>query len=374
MSRSEIERIAAPSREVFLRDYVNQQRPVVITNLFEGQPLRDISTAEDAKARLGDMKLQVSDEYVSAFLKRINEVSGDKGTRHLPDEKEIMTLKEYLEWGERDSDAKKIATGVDQPQLSANRTLDYSTAPELMAMCQLPDYCKKTSEYSDLVTQIFAANAGNFAHLHFDGDQRQLFLYEVFGTKRFILIPPRSAKKLNPVGGQSTFFLENMSEAEKQKFIEYTEGRECVLQPGETLFVPSLSWHYVEYLDAALSLSMRFGRNKYTHFLATKMHVDMYVQNVSAKMVDEAVVERQYLDVFREIEDAYYKSYESKMEKYKRMNELFQDIYSRICTDAVQGLYSFTNFESLLHSLVLFKLDTTPLYDLNENRLYETAR
>lgn len=374
MSRSEIERIAAPSREVFLKEYVYKQKPVVITNLFEGQPIRDISTVEDAKAKLGDMKLQVSDEYVSAFLKRINEVSDDKASRHLPEEKEIMTLREYIERGESFTDVKKIATGVGQPELSSNRTLDYSTAPELLAMCQLPDYCKKTSIYNDLVTQFFAANAGNYAHLHFDGDQRQLFLYEVFGTKRFILIPPRSGKKLNPVGGQSSFFLENFSEAEKQAFIDYTEGRECVLHPGETIFVPSLSWHYVEYLDAALSLSIRFGRNKYTHFLATKMHVDMYVQNVSAKMVDEAVVEREYLDIFCEIEDAYYKKYESKMEKYKQMSQLFQDIYARICTDAIQGYYSFTNFDALLRSLVLFKLETTPLYDLNETRLSDAAR
>jgi lysine-specific demethylase 8 len=35
--------------------------------------------------------------------------------------------------------------------------------------------------------------------------------------------------------------------------------RQCVLQPGETLFIPRLAWHYVRSLETSFSASFWWG-------------------------------------------------------------------------------------------------------------------
>ena len=56
----------------------------------------------------------------------------------------------------------------------------------------------------DLVTAIFIANQGNVGHLHFDGDQREVFLHQVYGRKRVVLFQPASAIHLRTLDGPYT--------------------------------------------------------------------------------------------------------------------------------------------------------------------------
>ena len=64
----EIDRIEMPSHEHFWRDYVLPQKPVIITNLFEGAALSEIRTLELALSKFPDMLLEVRDEYVNDVI------------------------------------------------------------------------------------------------------------------------------------------------------------------------------------------------------------------------------------------------------------------------------------------------------------------
>ena len=46
---------------------------------------------------------------------------------------------------------------------------------------------------------VFIAGRGNKAHIHYDGDQRQVLLYQVFGRKEVILLPPASGAPFKPL-------------------------------------------------------------------------------------------------------------------------------------------------------------------------------
>jgi Cupin-like domain len=44
---------------------------------------------------------------------------------------------------------------------------------------------------------------------------------------------------------------------EKFPALEKATGYETILQHGETLFIPTMWWHYIAYIDGGFSLSLR---------------------------------------------------------------------------------------------------------------------
>ena len=66
MATREIPRIAMPPQTDFLAEYAYRREPVVITDLFEGQEISEITTVEGAVRAWGDVNLLVQEEYTSA--------------------------------------------------------------------------------------------------------------------------------------------------------------------------------------------------------------------------------------------------------------------------------------------------------------------
>ena len=242
-----IPRIAAPAPEVLLREWILPRRPVILTDLYDAAPIRRIDTIEKAKAALGHVEVEVQPNYLT-----------------------------FLQTGE-----------------------------PLRAVLP-PPACSELGDQKDVVSATFLANAGNFNHLHFDDDQRGVLLYEVFGTKRFSLISPAEWRKLNAFlvfdGGirralssipardanGRVFFQDFPSEAAREAFLRYVGASDCLLHPGETLFMPALAWHYVEYVDTSLSITYRLGRNAWNRALGTLFpQPTIFVQTVGERLVDE---------------------------------------------------------------------------------------
>ena len=90
-------------------------------------------------------------------------------------------------------------------------------------------------------------NAGAFTHLHFDANGRHNLHYQLIGRKRFLLFPEYRSKYLAPHQQSSRIFLERMSAVERASFAEFAGGVDRLLEPGDSLYIPPLAWHYVEY-------------------------------------------------------------------------------------------------------------------------------
>ena len=339
-----IERITAPSVEVFRTEYLLKQKPVIITDLFKGQAIAAISTLDKAAALLGDMPIEIQEEFTSAALK--NSLLLDRR------QKERCTFNEYLTYIQTQPDIKKMSTEGVTPDLIQNLFVP-------------PAYAQINAApgIDDTACLFFLGDTGNYAHLHFDGDYRQVLHHQIFGHKRVILIPPTQAKKLSPIGNFSNLFLENFSEADRIALVQYTQGYDCLLHPGETLFMPACIWHYLEYCETAMSFSIRFGRNDYTRFLGDKFHANLYLQNIAAKMIDQEAVTREYLPVIRELEALYSQPSPNPFQKGKALQRLFETLYDRICTDSIQGLYAFNNFDPLVEKIL----------QIESERLYQAA-
>lgn len=329
MPIKEIARISMPNRDDFFRNYVFKGRPVVIANLFEGQEISDINTVEDAARVWGSMKIHVQEEYASA-----------EGAAE-PSQPTIVLFKEYIDFARANRSTRLCCTEYDPPA-------------RVMASFQLPPACavaggpddeifglpKKFGDF-DLMTAIFIANEGNVGHLHFDGDQRQVFLHQIYGRKRAVLFPPASAIHLRTLDGPYTrpslsgLYLEHMSLEEKLSLVDLAEGYHTVLEPGETIYIPMLMWHHLEYIDDAMSLGIRFGRTRLGRFLSLdNFHRDSYIQNVASKMVGPDDALAAFNPIVEDIKTAYKKPAADMRQKVREMRTLFRELCIDLCPEA----------------------------------------
>ncbi len=324
MAAKTVERIPAPSAEVFRERYLRVKEPVILTGLFAGEKIDEIRTEADARTAFGSVPLPVANEYLTSLME-----AGSKG-RTVPEAAETMGLADYLDHIRRYPGTRKMCS-------------EKATPPELMQSFRLPAY----DQWEDARTSFFVGNAGNFAHMHFDGDYRHVLFYQVFGDKRFILIPPFEGRKLNPIGNSASWSVESFSEEERRAFADFVNGYDCVVHAGETLYMPAGIWHFVEYTTTCMSFTLRFGRNRYTRFLADTFHMNLALQNIAWRMTDEDAVERDYEHVFSQLVAASKEPYASAQEKMIRLEALFEEICRSLYPNWDRGRYSPRDLEHL---------------------------
>ncbi|MEM9492362.1 MAG: cupin-like domain-containing protein [Myxococcota bacterium] len=308
-----IERISEPGPDDFARDYIPARKPVIITDLFRDQPLRQMTTAEDARGALGDMELTSQWNYTAGLRYEVS----DDDTEPLQ-----CSVADYLDY---------VDLNPDTPRMC----IEQLAPAELRQTYTVPELCRGTER-----SFVFMGNAGNYAHLHFDGDQRQVLMYQIFGRKRVVLIAPEQSKKLMPNENFSSLCLQEMADSDRRDLLRYVRAYECVLEPGEAIFMPSLFWHYLEYVETSMSLHLRFAQNRYGQFFDTHVHRDMYTQNVAARFVDERFAAGEGGPVLTSIQDTLAGDYDSAEARYRAIRTLFRDLYRRLCPDAVQGTYA----------------------------------
>lgn len=344
-----IQRIPMPPVDVFFHEYVFKHKPVILTNLFDDQPIAKIRTLEDARRVLGEMKVVITPGYERFIVDVIRSLMTNE--RNFETQQRQSTVRDYLDHVAQNPDTKDICSEVPAPIIS-----------EVQALYAPPAYCRTPDGAIDdeYRAELWMANAGNTTHLHFDADQRQILQYQLFGTKRIILIPPSGAKKLAPVRNNSAISPEGISDLEKDEFVRYVGGYQCLLHGGETIFMPALIWHYLEYVDTSMGLSMRFWRNRYSRVLAEKCHPDFHLQAFAWKLVDAAGITADDEHAFQQIEALTHRSFASPREKGQRMQALYEEIYARLCSDQPRGQYARPFVDELAGVIQQIEFDMGP--------------
>lgn len=330
MPLNNIARIEAPPLKDFLRKYVRTATPVIITNLFDQARIRRIDTIDRAHRQLGDVGLEIQPNYI-AFLE-----TGVPGARRR------MTLRDYLDH-------------VREQPATADLCVEFDTPEPLRSLIPAPDYCD-LNDPSDIVSATFVANAGNFNHLHVDDDLRDVLLYQVFGTKRFAIIHPREGRKLDAFltmnektssaiaatpsrDANGRVFLEDLTEDDKAAFLRYLNARDSILCPGETLFIPALSWHYVEYHETSMSVTYRLGRTPLTRMIANAVpQPTVFLQEVLAKLHDEEAAQRRYPDILRSLEDACSRALDTEQQRMEAAHAEIVKAYDKLFPESAQSV------------------------------------
>jgi ribosomal protein L16 Arg81 hydroxylase len=283
MVLNNVERISVPPSETFFHDYILQQQPVIMTNLFDEVPLRSQTTLPQVRQSLADLTIEVRPNYIAQLL---NPTPG-QGERQIA----IESFLDELEANPETMDACS----------------EYPTPSELIAQLPLKHF-RQLQDERDLYSNLFIAGSKNYAHLHYDADQRDVLLYQCFGIKRIVIIHPRQTQKLDPIHRAdlrrtSSIFLENLSEAEKTAFLNYTQAWDTLLYPGETIYMPAMCWHYIEYLEPALSVGYRLGRNSYNQRLAALFPApSVDVQALAIALIHPTKAQEEHSEWLKQLE------------------------------------------------------------------------
>lgn len=233
-----VPRIHCPSLESFRSDYLLSQTPVILEGTIDHWPA--------FKNRPWSI------EYLQKVA-GCRTVPVEVGSRYTDEEwsQKLLTVNEFIDQFIIVKDDVKGLGYLAQHQL-------FDQIPELKNDIQIPDYCcLGEGDEDDITINAWFGPGGTVSPLH--QDPQQNFLAQVVGRKYIRLYSPEHTKTLYPHESQ---LLNNTSQVDVEKpdlqrFAEFvkTPYLECILQPGDVLFIPVKYWHYVRSLELSFSVS-----------------------------------------------------------------------------------------------------------------------
>lgn len=227
-----VDRRSGLTRDSFAREYLLPMKPVVFTDLMAEWPARHRWTIEHFKENYGHLRVPVVSNNYSK-----------PGKGYMTPDR-VIPFREFLEI---------LESGPNDLRIFLWNI--FRVAPELRQDFRIPDIM---DGFVDELPFMFFGGEGSHVALHFDIDMSNVFLNQIHGRKRVVLFPADQSRNLyqHPFTVASYVDL-NRPDYEKYPALAKAKGFEVMLQPGESLFMPSGYWHYIEYTDGGYSISLR---------------------------------------------------------------------------------------------------------------------
>jgi len=230
-----VERRHGPTREAFAAEFLTPSKPVVFTDLTQNWSAHQNWTINYFKKQYGHLMVPV-----------VSKNHAQPGKYYLAAEKTIP-FRDYLEL---------LETGPTDLRIFLWNI--FKSAPELRRDFNIPDIM---DGFVNELPFMFFGGEGSSVGLHFDIDMSHVFLNQIYGRKRVILFAPDQSRNLY----QLPFTVASLVDPRNPDYNRYPAlanavGYDIMLQPGESLFMPSGYWHFIEYTDGGYSISLRsFG-------------------------------------------------------------------------------------------------------------------
>ncbi|MBK7914271.1 MAG: cupin-like domain-containing protein [Saprospiraceae bacterium] len=227
-----IEKVSGLNRDSFKENYLDPMKPVVFTDLINDWPAKDLWTFEYLKTNYGHLKVPI---YDSSFSKAGKNYMSSTGT---------MKFGDYLDLIQREPTELRIFLWNI-----------FKQAPELAQHIKIPNIMD--GFYNEFPFMFFGGQ-GSYTRIHYDIDCSHVFLTQLQNRKRVLLFDQDQSKYLYHIP-YTVACLVNPIELDEEKYpgIKQLIGYETILEHGETLFIPSMYWHHIEYTDGGFSLSLR---------------------------------------------------------------------------------------------------------------------
>ncbi|XP_076000225.1 lysine-specific demethylase 8 isoform X2 [Genypterus blacodes] len=234
-----VPRVTCPSLESFRTNHLLPLRPVILEGITAHWPALS--------------QRPWSIEYLRSVA-GCRTVPVEVGSRYTDEEwsQTLLTVGEFIDRYILSKDGGKSLGYLAQHQL-------FDQIPELKEDICIPDYCclGEGGDDDDITVNAWFGPGGTVSPLH--QDPQQNFLAQVVGSKYVRLYSPEDTDKLYPHQSQ---LLHNTSQVEVEnpdelRFPEFAKApyQECVLRPGDVLFIPVRHWHYVRSLELSFSVS-----------------------------------------------------------------------------------------------------------------------
>jgi hypothetical protein len=238
----------------FDSNYLQPQKPVIIKGLTDQTFAGKEWSIDYFKETMGNVLLDVYDNgntkaassaYTTADLK--------------------MKFRDYLEIIEKDehTDLRIFLCNL------------FKYNPELRKQYPCPDFFKGLLDHKGY---MFFGGKDTTVRIHYDIDMSNVLHTHFGGKKRVVLIAPEYSTFLYRLPF-NTYSLVNFDDPDYDKFpaLKYVKGYDVILEPGDTLFMPSGYWHYMTYLEGSFSVSYRKISPHLKHKVEGVMNLGVYL-------------------------------------------------------------------------------------------------
>lgn len=110
----------------------------------------------------------------------------------------------------------------------------------------------------DKIAHMFFGGKDTTVRMHYDIDMSNVLHTHFGGKKRVVLVAPEYSELLYRLP-LNTYSLVDVHKPDYKQFpaLLLVKGYDFILEPGDTLFMPSGYWHYMTYLEGGFSISYR---------------------------------------------------------------------------------------------------------------------
>ena len=224
---------------MFKKEFYEPAIPVVIKNLSKEWPAYTKWNWGYFKQLVGDKKVPLYNNVKSDAYTPINKADDYK------------TFGEYIDM---------ISQGPAAWRIFLFNIFEH--APQLINDFIWPEHLAKG--FVKRYPMLFTGGAGSITHMHFDIDMSHIFHTQFGGRKRVLMFPFNEQYKLYrkpwevlSLADFSNYYQEGKVDYEKFPALKLAQGLDFILEPGDTLFMPSGYWHHMEYLDSGFAMSLR---------------------------------------------------------------------------------------------------------------------
>ena len=222
--------------EVFLRDYVATNRPVVVQDAAPGWGALQTWTPEFFKTRFGSQIVEVTYGVKQKLGDVMDGVLASTAEKPGP----------YLH---------KVIIHQHMPDLLPDLSPENTYAfPRRYCSPLMPRRFRRPDGYLKL---LIGGVGGKFPLMHYDSDNAHAIITEIYGDKEFVLFSPEDTPYIYPhEKSPSTSQIDDLDHVDLNRFPDFPKASQyrVIIGPGEAMFVPSRWWHSARVVSTSVSV------------------------------------------------------------------------------------------------------------------------
>ncbi len=234
LNLEQIPRVKTLTKEIFIRDYLKPQKPVVIERFVEDWPAYSKWNLDYIKQVAGEKEVPLYDD---------RPVKHDEGFNE-PHAK--MKMADYVDLLKKEPTKFRIFLWNVLKEV-----------PVLQKDYSYPDFGIKLMKS---LPMLFFGGSNSHTFMHYDIDLANIFHFHFEGKKECILFSQTETKYLYKIP-HSLIVREDIDfsnpDLEKWPMLKKAKGYYTELEHGNVVYIPEGYWHHMKYITPGFSMSLR---------------------------------------------------------------------------------------------------------------------